>query len=158
MKPGDKDRVGRFIEPIGCILHPLGCVIFCIAGWYISYLLSKEAIGMAYVWIGIGLIIFCIQIERSWLNSFPFPPLTTLVFAINLRGIAGGALLLLSGGNEVNSILARHIQDALPINFIPSASLVFMAWAINSRYINKRNNKSRKWSEQNEQFKRLCFV
>ena len=138
MIPNKRDRVGEVIAPLGWVLQPLGCVLFCATGWLISYLFSHEAIGMAYIWLGIGSIIFCIQLERPWLNTLPFPPLTTLVVTINLRGIIGGLILMQSRNNEFSSILARHIVDALPLIFIPSTCLVLLGWAINSRYVKKK--------------------
>ena len=67
---------------------------------------------MAYIWISIGLIIISIQLERPWLNKLPFPPLTTLVFTLNLRLITGGSILLISENQARHEIFISHIGSA----------------------------------------------
>ena len=104
MIPDNRDRIEELLKPFGWVLKPLGCFVFCLAGWLISSLLSDESIGMAYVWAGIGLILFSAQLERSWLNRLAFPPLTTLVFTLNLRWISGGFILLLSDNQAPHEV------------------------------------------------------
>lgn len=157
MNPVIRDRIGTVLQPFGWILHPLGCLFFCATGWLISAILSTEAVGMAYIWIGIALIIACIQLERPWLNRLPFPPLTTLVFTLNLRWITGGFILLISENQAQHVIFINHIAEALPLTLVPSACLVTLGWLINQELVQKRQTEVKEWNTNNNNFKDIIL-
>lgn len=157
MNPSNRDRIGTVVEPFGWILQPLGCLFFCAIGWLISANLSTEAVGMAYIWIGIALIITCIQIERPWLNRLPFPPLTTLVLTLNLRWITGGVILLISENQAQHEIFINHIAKALPLTLLPSVFLVTLGWLINRKFIKKREGKIKRWDTNSSEFKDIIL-
>ena len=157
MIPVNRDRIEELFKPFGWVLQPVGCFLFCLAGWLISSLLSHEAVGMAYIWVGIGLIIVCIQLERPWLNRLPFPPLTTLVFTLNLRWIMGGYILLISENQERHQIFISHIAQALPLTLVPSACLVILGWLINRKFVQKRQADIETWNTDSTQFKDIIL-
>jgi hypothetical protein len=157
MIPDNRDRIEELLKPFGWVLKPLGCFVFCSAGWLISSLLSDESIGMAYVWAGIGLILFSAQLERSWLNRLAFPPLTTLVFTLNLRWISGGFILLLSDNQAPHEVFVDHITAALPLTLIPSACLVCLGWAINKLFIQDHLVSEKKWNTNDSQFRSIIL-
>lgn len=157
MSHGNRDRIEELLKPFGWVLQPLGCFVFCAVGWLISSLLSHEAVGMGYVWAGIGLILLSAQLERSWLNRLAFPPLTTLVFTLNLRWVAGGFILLLSDNQVPHEVFVNHIAEALPLTLIPSAFLVSFGWITNKLFIQDQLVGEREWNTNNGQFKSIIF-
>ena len=96
--------------------------------------------GSTYIWAGISLLLFSIQIERPWLNFLPFPPLTTLVFTLSLRWVVGGALLELSEPLSASDAIATNITDALPLSLIPCAFIVLAGAIFNGKFVANQQN------------------
>ena len=119
MNKNHSDRINELIGPFDRILTARGTILFCSAGWLFTSLIGNFHWGSTYIWAGISLLLFSIQIERPWLNFLPFPPLTTLVFTLSLRWVVGGALLEISEPLGPSDAIAINITDALPLSLIP---------------------------------------
>ncbi len=139
MNKAHNDRLGQLLGPFDLLLTAKGTILFCTLGWLVTCLGSSFHLGSAYIWTGILLLLFSIQIERPWLNYFPFPPLTTLVFTLSLRWVVGGMLLEVSEPLGPSDVIAAHITDALPLSLIPCACIVIAGGSLNRKFIQNQS-------------------
>jgi len=133
-----RDRVSTLFKPIPWVITPFGSVFFCMSGWLICLIGFKLPLEIGYSWIGIYLILLCIQIEKPWLNIIPFPPLTTLVLTLSLRWTTGGTLLQFTHPIIEGDVIASHINQSIPLVIFPCAGIVLASWLINKKYIKRK--------------------
>ena len=138
MRTDSRDRISTLFRPVPWLITPIGSAIFCLVGWLISLVGFKLPLEFGYSWIGIYLILLCIQIERPWLNVIPFPPLTTLVLTLSLRWITGGTLLQFTHPIIEGDVIASHINQSIPLLIFPCTGIVLANWLVNKTYIKNK--------------------
>ena len=130
-----RSRIKVLLGPLSLLLEPWGVFAFCLTGWAATATLSDSPVAVGVCWWGIGMFLFSIQIERPWLETFPFPPLTVLSLHLFLRWELGGLLGLIGGtASGETSQWKENLPEALAINAIFTTCLV-LAGLVNYRAI-----------------------
>ena len=153
-------RLDKLFEPLAWLLMPQGAGIFCIIGWLSTALLCGQMLGMLYLWIGIGLVLASIQIEKRLLTNVPFPPLTTIILSLRLKCVIGGFLILVSSQQGVDEVFKEQTAEALPLVLIPSFFIVSIGGVLNYKFCNKNNTLplTQKQDLDDEKFRRIILL